>query len=380
MCECIIKSLCSLQNDVSIAINFIIVFVKCFCITMFYCIAFVRNFKNLFLKSPNSSVCFSCCSKCFVENWDKRVKVDNLRWRSLPSTEPSSSLLPLRQNKDYSMLIARSVLLTLRLHSFLGRGMGDSISNANEPLWEFYIPNYILVQGSEIERLPVSPNCPVIVFINSKSGGQLGGDLLLTYRALLNKNQVFDLGEHAPDKVLHTIFGNLERLKSTGDTYAAEIQNRLRLIVAGGDGTAGWLLGVVCDLKLAFPPPIATVPLGTGNNLPFSFGWGKKNPGTDHQSVKSFLGQVMKAKEMKIDSWHVVMRMPTSKSGSCDPVAPLDLPHSLHSFQRVATTDSLNMEGYQTYRGGFWNYFSMGKNFFVKIASICPPTWPYIHV
>lgn len=43
--------------------------------------------------------------------------------------------------------------------------------------------------------------------------------------------------------------------------------------VAGGDGTAGWLLGVVSDLKLSQPPPVATVPLGTGNNLPFAFGW-----------------------------------------------------------------------------------------------------------
>lgn len=47
----------------------------------------------------------------------------------------------------------------------------------------------------------------------------------------------------------------------------------LVLQVAGGDGTAGWLLGVVSDLKLSHPPPIATVPLGTGNNLPFAFGW-----------------------------------------------------------------------------------------------------------
>ena len=43
--------------------------------------------------------------------------------------------------------------------------------------------------------------------------------------------------------------------------------------VAGGDGTASWLLGVVSDMRLPHPPKIATVPLGTGNNLHFSFGW-----------------------------------------------------------------------------------------------------------
>ncbi|KAI3737710.1 hypothetical protein L2E82_27720 [Cichorium intybus] len=72
--------------------------------------------------------------------------------------------------------------------------------------------------------------------------------------------------------------------------------------VAGGDGTAGWLLGVVSDLKLSHPPPIATVPLGTGNNLPFAFGWGKKNPGTNRESVLKFLEQVIEGKEMEIDS------------------------------------------------------------------------------
>ncbi|KAI3778144.1 hypothetical protein L2E82_07193 [Cichorium intybus] len=59
--------------------------------------------------------------------------------------------------------------------------------------------------------------------------------------------------------------------------------------VAGGDGTVGWRLGVVSDLKLSHPPPIATVPSGTGNNLPFAFGWGKKNPRTNPESVLKFL-------------------------------------------------------------------------------------------
>ncbi|OIW15520.1 hypothetical protein TanjilG_27371 [Lupinus angustifolius] len=242
-------------------------------------------------------------------------------------------------------------------------------------LKNFWISNKILVPGFGFENNEIDyeddndgPECPVLVFVNSRSGGQLGGNLLKTYRALLKEKQVFDLGEEAPDKVLSRIYANLENLKLKGDEYAQKVIERLRLIVAGGDGTAGWLLGVVCDLKLSHPPPIATVPLGTGNNLPFAFGWGKKNPGTDEPSVMSFLDQVMKAKEMKIDNWHILMRMRAPKEGLCDPIAPLELPHSLHAFHRVSEADELNVEGCHTFRGGFWNYFSMGMDAQVSYA------------
>lgn len=249
----------------------------------------------------------------------------------------------------------------------MGDGGGTSSSRIRK-LKEFSIPDYILLPGTEIKGDSYVPSCPVIVFINTKSGGQLGGELLLTYTTILNKNQVFDLGVKAPEKVLHHLYANLQTLNHNGDNLAAQIQNRLRIIVAGGDGTASWLLGVVADLKLPRPPPIATVPLGTGNNLPFAFGWGKKNPSTDLQSVLSFLNHVKAATEMKIDSWHITMRMKAPKEGTCDPIAPLELPHALHAFHRVSSSDKLNMEGYHTYRGGFWNYFSMGMDAQVSYA------------
>lgn len=39
----------------------------------------------------------------------------------------------------------------------------------------------------------------------------------------------------------------------------------------------------------------------------------------------------------------MIMRMRIPKQGACDPIAPLELPHSLHAFHRVSKTDKLNM-------------------------------------
>lgn len=41
-------------------------------------------------------------------------------------------------------------------------------------------------------------------------------------------------------------------------------------------------------------------------------------------------------------SWHIILRMKVPKEGDCEPIAPLELPHSLHAFHRVAASDELN--------------------------------------
>nr|GMD77780.1 diacylglycerol kinase 5-like [Ipomoea batatas] len=62
-----------------------------------------------------------------------------------------------------------------------------------------------------------------------------------------------------------------------------------------------------------------------------------KHPFTNCSSVKAFLDQVRNAKEMRVDSWHILMRMRPPTEGSCDPIAPLELPHSMHAFKRVTS-------------------------------------------
>lgn len=68
--------------------------------------------------------------------------------------------------------------------------MATNFQYDSEFFKNFLIPDYILRPEAEVESVPYVPNCPVLVFINSKSGGQLGGSLLSTYRSLLKEKQV----------------------------------------------------------------------------------------------------------------------------------------------------------------------------------------------
>ena len=48
----------------------------------------------------------------------------------------------------------------------------------------------------------------------------------------------------------------------------------MRILAAGGDGTVAWILKTIRDLALDPEPHVAVMPLGTGNDLSLSFGWG----------------------------------------------------------------------------------------------------------
>lgn len=109
-----------------------------------------------------------------------------------------------------------------------------------------------------IKPIPSATVTPVIVFINPKSGGNQGAKLLQKFQWLLNPRQVFDLTQGGP---------------SMGLELFKKVPN-LRVLACGGDGTVGWILSVLDQIQIHPPPAVAVLPLGTGNDLARSLGWG----------------------------------------------------------------------------------------------------------
>ncbi|KAK2829064.1 hypothetical protein Q7C36_017054 [Tachysurus vachellii] len=133
-------------------------------------------------------------------------------------------------------------------------------------------------------------SCPLLVFVNPKSGGLKGRELLYGFRKLLNPHQVFELTSGGPLPGLHTF---------------REVP-LFRMMVCGGDGTVGWVLGVLETIrhKLACTEPaIGIVPLGTGNDLARVLRWGAGYSCEDPYNV---LVSVDEAEEVEMDRWTIL--------------------------------------------------------------------------
>ncbi|RLN50096.1 hypothetical protein BBJ28_00008248 [Nothophytophthora sp. Chile5] len=134
---------------------------------------------------------------------------------------------------------------------------------------------------------PPKETTPLLVFINSRSGGKLGLDVLRQVRMWLNPVQVYDLSHQSPVEPLRQFLG----------------LPRLRILVCGGDGTVGWVLGALDEIGAARQPPIAILPLGTGNDLARVLGWGAGfSAPTD---VSELLSEVEAAHVSLLDRWQV---------------------------------------------------------------------------
>lgn len=92
---------------------------------------------------------------------------------------------------------------------------------------------------------------PVLVFINRKSGGQQGRNLLHSLRRLLHYAQVCDLSVQKP-----SYYFNLYKDVELGC-----------VLVCGGDGTIGWIMDEQRKFRSFNSTPIGFIPAGTGNDL-----------------------------------------------------------------------------------------------------------------
>lgn len=125
----------------------------------------------------------------------------------------------------------------------------------------------------------------VIAIVNRKSGGQVGAECLAVLKELLSGPQVIDVAE-CPDlpAVLRRFKGNI------------------RFLVCGGDGTVQWVMN-----SAATPHPIAVMPLGTGNDLSRSFGWGGGVALSDmtRKTVAEYIYDCARASPRPLDRWFV---------------------------------------------------------------------------
>ncbi|XP_071051112.1 diacylglycerol kinase theta isoform X2 [Onthophagus taurus] len=132
---------------------------------------------------------------------------------------------------------------------------------------------------------------PLLVFVNVKSGGCQGLELISSFRKLLNPYQVFDLDNGGPLPGLY-VFRNIQNYK---------------ILVCGGDGTIGWVLQCLDNVgqdSQCSSPACAIVPLGTGNDLARVLRWGSGYTGGE--DPLNLLRDVIDAEEIRLDRWTVV--------------------------------------------------------------------------
>ncbi|GAA0150395.1 kinase [Lithospermum erythrorhizon] len=215
------------------------------------------------------------------------------------------------------------------------------------------------VDGAE-EAEPV--DCPLVVFINSKSGGRHGNELKERLQTLMGEEQVFDLQSVKPHEFVQYGLGCLEKLSSLGDSCAKATRESLRVVVAGGDGTVGWVLGCLGELDKQgrHPvPPSGIIPLGTGNDLSRSFGWGGSFPFNWKSAIKRTLDRVTDGPTCRLDSWSLLISMPAGEE--------VETPYSLKLTEEVPLDQELAVETVlpektSCYQGVFYNYFSIGMD------------------
>ena len=93
----------------------------------------------------------------------------------------------------------------------------------------------------------------------------------------------------------------------------------LRILVCGGDGTVNWLLSTLDELAFYPNPPMAILPLGTGNDLARSLGWGGSYV---DEPIGKILTNVRDGQVLQLDRWYLNV---TPNTNACKNICNCDL-------------------------------------------------------
>lgn len=230
----------------------------------------------------------------------------------------------------------------------------------------------------------------VVAFVNSKSGGQTGELIMQVLQSQLEEppdpndpgsfnaerspliGSVCDLSDWVePEATIDRLAAELRRTINSGHTGH---ETETRLLVCGGDGTVTWILTALenCEalegLREHFP--VGIVPLGTGNDLARSLGWGPRLYSTDQ--LTSYLQWVGEADVVSLDRWRVLLRphaaLPSDhklrKPGSHPQlVEDASLRNSfLDVFEDVLPQPNVRRDQQEVFLGHWQNYFSVGAD------------------
>ncbi|THU49018.1 hypothetical protein C4D60_Mb06t05160 [Musa balbisiana] len=214
------------------------------------------------------------------------------------------------------------------------------------------------------------PKAPLVVFVDFCSCGHRGQQMMRQLQQLISKGQVFDFLTTKPSHFVQHGLTCLENLARGGDKCAEAIRENLRIMVAGGDGTVSLVLKSLVELSVHNKkpiPPTGIIPLGTGNDISRSFGWGGSIPFAWRSAFKQFLHKAVSngVKLKHLDSWRVILMMHETEESDQPSLLNTSKNYDISQKSTLLQDEEIQFElpaSKSFSKGVFYNYFSIGMD------------------